>query len=357
MTEPMRENSDSASLLALGTLLLQRRGRIVRFMVAFGLITAALVAFRPKLYPAAAAFVPQGSDPQRSGLASLAGQFGVAVPGTNPAQSPDFYQRILKSRVLLERIARDTLVIPELEGKRIAVVDLFHMPKGPAAWRQELAVRFLYKLVETSATKTTSVVDVTAATEWPSVSLGIVSSLVDGVNAFNQQARRLQASAERTFIEGRLSLAAADQREAEDRLEGFLRANRNYAGSPELQFRHDRIQREVALRQSVYNALAQSYEEVRLREVRDTPVITVLEPAAVSTLARPRRRVLLTLLGVMLGAFLGAVSAFGSEMVRRLRQEGNAAAEELVRTAGEVRDDVLSPMRRLSQRMRSREQV
>jgi uncharacterized protein involved in exopolysaccharide biosynthesis len=354
MTEPLREETDAASLLALGSLLLRSRARIARFMLAFGVLTAAVVAFKPRLYPAAASFVPQAGDQARSGLATLAGQFGIAVPSANPAQSPEFYQRILKSRVLLQRIARDTLVVPELGGGRIAFVDLFKIPKGPPARREEQGGRLLFRLVETSAVKTTGVVEVSVATKWPSVSLGIVASLVDGVNEFNQRTRQLQASAERTFIEGRVSVAAADQRQAEDRLEAFLKANRNYAGSPELLFRHDRLQREVALRQQVYNALAQSYEEVRIREVRDTPVITVLEPAAVSTLPKPRHRVLITLLGVMFGAFVGAVAAFGSGLMARLRKEGDAAADELVRTLGEVRNDLLSPVRWLSQRIPSK---
>jgi uncharacterized protein involved in exopolysaccharide biosynthesis len=355
MTVPMREENDAASLLALGTLLLRRRARIARFMLAFGVLTVAVVAFKPRLYPAAASFVPQGSDPARSGLATLAGQFGIAVPSANPAQSPEFYQRILKSRVLLQRIARDTLVVPELGGRRIAFVDLFDIPKGLPARREEQGEELLFKLVETSVVKTTSVVEVSVATEWPSVSLAIVASLVDGVNEFNQRTRRLQASAERAFIEGRLALAAADQRESEDRLEAFLKSNRNFAGSPELLFLHDRLQRQVALRQQVSNALAQFYEEVRLREVRDTPVITVLEPPAVSTLPKPRHRVLITLFGVMFGAFAGGVTVFASEMMVRLRKEGNAAADELVRTVSEVRDDLLSPIRRLGQRGRSKE--
>lgn len=357
MTEPKREDSDAASLLALGTMLLRSRMRIARYMLVFGVLAVALVIRKPQLFPAAASFVPQGTDPTRSGLASLAGQFGISVPTANAAQSPDFYARILTSSVLLQRIAGDTLVVPELGGRRIAFVDLYEIPKGPAARREELAVRLLFKMVTTTAIKTTSVVEVSVATEWPSVSLKIVSSLVDGVNEFNQRTRRLQASAERTFIEGRLALAAGEQRGAEDRLEAFLKSNRNYAGSPELLFRHDRLQREVSLRQQVYNALAQSYEDVRIREVRDTPVITVLEPAAVSTLPRPRRRLLLVLLGVAFGGLVGSVVAFGSAMMARLRIEGDAAADELVRTMSEVRDDVLSPVRRLSQRIRSKEQA
>jgi uncharacterized protein involved in exopolysaccharide biosynthesis len=120
-------------------------------------------------------------------------------------------------------------------------------------------------------------------------------------------------------------------------------------------FEHDRLQREVALRQQLRTALAQSYEESRIREVRNTPVITVLEPAAVSTLPESRHRVLITLLGLFAGAFAGAIAAFASEMLMRLRAEGDAAAAELVEIGRELWGEVLTPFRWLGGRRRQKQ--
>lgn len=344
---------DAASLLDLGVLLLRRRRTLLRYALLAGVVTAAIVAFEPKEFTASAAFVPQAGEPSASGVANLAAQFGITVPSTNAAQSPDFYQRILQSRVLLQRIAGDTLSVPELGGKRVAFVDLFELPKGPPERRVEQGALMLGKLLQISVTKTTGVVEISVATEWPTVSLAIVASLVDQVNAFNQQTRRLQASAERAFIEGRLAAAATDQRVAEDTLEGFLKANRNYTDSPAYVFQHDRLQREVALRQQLHTALAQSYEESRIREVRDTPVITVLEPAAVSTLPKARHRLVIVLLALVLGAFAGATVVFTSEMLARLRSEGNAAANELLLIGGDLRAEMMLPIRWVAGRRRA----
>jgi hypothetical protein len=54
----------------------------------------------------------------------------------------------------------------------------------------------------------------------------------------------------------------------------------------------------------------QSYEEVPVREVRDTPVITVLEQPALLTQPNPRQRARRGLFGTFLGGLLVVVLSF-----------------------------------------------
>jgi uncharacterized protein involved in exopolysaccharide biosynthesis len=242
--------------------------------------------------------------------------------------------------------------VKELGGRRVPFLDLFKIPSGPVARREEQGVRILGNLVNTSVTKATGVVGLSVTTRWPSVSLAITTALVDGVNDFNQQTRQGQAAAERKFVEGRLGVARTDMRTAEDRLQTFLQTNREFARSPELSFERDRLQRDVSLQQQVYTSLTQSLEEVRIREVRDTPVITVIESPAVATLPEPRQRATRLLFGILLGGVFGAALAFASEAIRRRRQSGDAQAEEFVGTLGEVKGDVVGRVRRLGERIR-----
>jgi uncharacterized protein involved in exopolysaccharide biosynthesis len=187
------------------------------------------------------------------------------------------------------------------------------------------------------------------ATRWPSVSLAIVDKLVDGVNAFNLRTRQGQAAAERKFVEGRLALASSELRAAEDRLERFLTANRQ-SGSPELAFQRERLQRDVTSRQQLFTVLTQSYEEVRMREVRDTPAITMVEPPSVLTERQPLGRLKWVLFGLLLGAFLGGLGAFTREVTARRQKEGDAEAHAFVATLGEVKGEVLRPLRLLREK-------
>jgi uncharacterized protein involved in exopolysaccharide biosynthesis len=352
MSEADWPDRDEASLFALATALLRNRWRIARWMFVGGGLAALVALTTPALYVASASFIPEGNDPSRSGLANLAGQFGLTIAAGNQSQSPDFYTRLLTTRVLLMPIVRDTFVVREMGGRRIPFLDLFKIGRGPVTLREEQGVRGLTRVVNTSVAKTTGVVEVSVATEWPSVSLAIANALLNGVNEFNQRTRQGQAAAERKFVEGRLALAGSDLRAAEDRLESFLRTNREFGGSQELIFQRERLQRDLALKQQVFTSLTQSYEEVRIREVRDTPVITVIEPPSVPTVPQPRGRLLRVLLGIILGGFVGTLVALMSDTINRRRNEGDPQANEFVGTLGEMKGEMLGRVRRFRRRIR-----
>ncbi len=346
MTEDVWRDHDDLSLFAVGTILLRNRWRIARWTLIGGVL-AALAAFtKPALYVASASFIPAGTEQSRSALAGLAGQFGVALPTGNQSQSPDFYSSLLTSRELLSAIARDTFVVQERGGRRVAFLDLFKIDRNSAQGRVEEGVRQLRAIVKPSIVRTTGVVEVSVATEWRSVSLAIANALLTGVSEFNQRTRQGQAAEERKFVEGRLALAASDLRAAENRLEDFLMTNRQFT-TPDLTFQRDRLQRDVALKQQVFTSLTQSYEEVRIREVRDTPVITVIETPSVPTVPEPRGRLVSVLFGLIFGALLGAFIAFVSGAVARRRQEGDSEADEFVNTLGEVKGKMLGRFRRM----------
>ncbi len=352
MTEDIWRDHDDLSLFAVGTILLRNRWRIARWTLIGGVL-AALAAFtKPALYVASASFIPAGTDQSRSAVAGLAGQFGVALPTGNPSQSPDFYSSLLTSRELLSAVARDTFVVQERGGRRIAFLDLFKIDGNSAQRRVEEGVRQLKTIVKPSIVRTTGVVEVSVATEWRSVSLAIANDLLTEVNEFNQRTRQGQAAEERKFVEGRLALAASDLRAAENRLEDFLMTNRQFTSSPDLTFQRDRLQRDVTLKQQVFTSLTQSYEEIRIREVRDTPVIAVIETPAVPTVPEPRGRLVRVLFGLIFGALFGAFIAFVSGAIARRRQEGDPEADEFINTIGEVKGKMLGRFRRLQPRSR-----
>jgi uncharacterized protein involved in exopolysaccharide biosynthesis len=141
-------------------------------------------------------------------------------------------------------------------------------------------------------------------------------------------------------------------RAAEDRLETFLRTNRQYAGSPELTFQRDRLQRSVGLAQQVYTSLMQNYEDVRIREVRDTPVITIVEAPSVHALPEPRGRTRGILVGLVLGAGVCVATVIASGLVVRHPRPEVDDVEELVDALAEMKKELLSPVRWIGGRVR-----
>ena len=274
-------------------------------MIAGAILAGISLFFKPALYRASASFVPQGTDAAKSGLASLAGQFGVSIPGNNGGLTPEFYGQLLRSREILNVIVKDTFTVAELDGKKMSFVEIFEVPGSSPARRQDRALELLREQLSLSVSKTTGIIDVSMATEWPSVSLRIIQIAVEQTNAFNQRARQEQAAAERRFVESRLVVARTELRAAEDRMLRFVQANRTYAASSELTFEHDRLQRELTLQQQLFNSLTQSYEEVRIREFRDTPVISLVDQPNVPATPLARGRLMRLLLGIVVGGLLG----------------------------------------------------
>lgn len=345
MVEAERKDEE-ISLFALGTRLLENRWRIAAWMVTGAVIGILSVANKPILYTASAAFVPQGQgDASAGGLARFAGEFGVTLSGTGQAQSPEFYSMLLHSRTVLTEIANASLTVPELGGRQIPVFELLEVGPGSAAAREEQAVRALRGMIRPSVTRSTGLVQVTVATRWPSVSLAIATRLVQGVNDFNQRTRQGQAVSERKFVEGRLAIAASNLRAAENRLQTFMSTNREFDRSPQLTFQRDRLQRDLMFQQQLFTSLTQGLEEARIREVRDMPVISVVEAPFVSAIPEGKGRRSRAMLGLFLGAVVGVLVTLLTAVMSHYTRETDPAAREFFRALGGLKREVLWPVR------------
>jgi uncharacterized protein involved in exopolysaccharide biosynthesis len=286
--------------------LLQNR-RVISTFGAIGVVVGGAIALlKPAMYEASFSFVPQSAqDDPRGSLSSLAGQLGISLGGGgSTGQSPQLYADILTTREVLGAIATDT-VSPDA-GRRESVADFLGISDRDEAVRRERTFQELRRKVVSSsvATRTTGAVKVTVRTRSAQVSLVIAQRLIDGLNQFNLVTRQSQAGQERRFIETRLAEAKRLLRASEDALQSFLQQNRAIGNSPQLTFEQERLQRDVSLQQQVVASLAQQYETARIREVRDTPVITILERPVLAALPQPRGRVTVLLLATGLACFV-----------------------------------------------------
>jgi uncharacterized protein involved in exopolysaccharide biosynthesis len=332
LTRQFREREqEQISLLWILAVLLRERRTILTFTGAGGIIALLFALFRTPTYTTSFSFVPQQmQDPGRAGLASLAGQFGLSLGTiTGQAQSPQFYADLLRTRELLMPLAADSFSVADARSPRVSLSAFLRVPGANEAVVLDNTMRTLRDNVigSTVVTRTTGVVTVRVRTRSPQVSLGIAERLLAGLNQFNLSTRQSQAAAERRFVEGRLAEGRASLRAAEDALQRFLQANRQIANSPQLTFQRDRLERDVSLQQQLVTGLVQQYEDARIREVRDTPVITVIERPVIAVRPNPQKR-LVTLAAGASVAFLLAVSwvLARDEMSRRRSDRADPAA-------------------------------
>jgi uncharacterized protein involved in exopolysaccharide biosynthesis len=182
---------------------------------------------------------------------------------------------------MLTQAVLSRYVVPsaEAEGDSATgtLVDLWRVGGYDDEARVRAAVSRLDRRLTIRTSREANSVAVTVGAESPSLAVQINARLLELVGEFNKQKRRSRATAERAFAEERLGAAQAELEEAEAEHRRFLERNREYQAAPHLRFEEARLERRVALRQQVYQALAEGYERARIEEVRDTPVITVVE--------------------------------------------------------------------------------
>jgi uncharacterized protein involved in exopolysaccharide biosynthesis len=308
------EDLTLAGLLRFG---LHHRRLILGSGLVALLVVTAVTLMRSRTYTSTARFMPQASKDALGQLSGLAATFGVPVPAADPGTSPEFYAELLKSRDILRRTVETRYAFATADDSMHGtLVDLFEAPgENPAARRDE-AAKILLKSIEVTVGRATGTIDLDVTTPWAELSQQVASRMIQLVSDFNLHRRQTTAGAERRFAEARVAEARDSLRVAEVRQEGFLQRNRDYRNSPQLLLEFDRLQREVTMRQQLYTSLAQSYEGARIDEVRNTPLITLIEAADLPARPDPRlalvKGMLAGLVGLGLGSFIAAVrQAFG----------------------------------------------
>ena len=319
------------SLVMFAIVLLRWWRVIVAAGVLGGILGLTLGLTAGRVYKSEATFIPQGTQ-DVGALAGIGAQFGIRLPtGTGNVWGPPVYVELLRSATLLTPIATDTFNITE-ENRRAALMDLLRIQGPTPPERVMYTVMRLQQIVRVDEDRRLNAVRISVITDWPSLSYALVNRLVDAVNQFNLQTRKSQASAERQFADAQAAAAEQALREAEDRLQVFLQQNRgDVSGIPRLQFTRDRLQRDVQLRGQVLSSLLQGREDARLREVRDTPVITVLEAPRLAVVREPRRSVRKAIMYGLAWTALAVIAVFVLEGLRAMQQSGRPETRELIR--------------------------
>lgn len=299
------------------TRVLRRHARIVVLAAAAtSMAFAAKRIFTPPTYTAKVTFIPENAS-QGVPLPGIAAQLGISVGGGGGSQSLDFYAMLARSPRILES-ALDSTVLGVGAGGATRLLDRYAPGDAPIEERRHRAGRTLRGLIRPTVDKLTGTVTVFVTESTPDIAERIAHLVTELIDDFDKQKRQSRARAERDFIEQQLAEANAALRNAEGASQRFLEQNREFS-TPSLRFANDRLQREVEARQGVAVALAQAYQQARINELRNTPVITVLEPPEGSAIRNARNVLQHALFGLILGGMIGLAVAAFLEMRRRRR--------------------------------------
>jgi uncharacterized protein involved in exopolysaccharide biosynthesis len=203
-------------------------------------------------------------------------------------------------------------------------------------------------------TPKTGVIDLTVTTGNAELSYQIAQNVLDQVNVFNLNNRQKQAAAEREFAERQVGEKRAELRQAESELETFLESNRLYRQSPQLSLEYNRLERQVGMRNQVYSSLVSAYETARIEEVKDLPVIQIIEPPEVPIVANRRGGVRKTAIGMIVGFFIACLVAFARDRMAKNRDAQTDDFLEFSELKREAIGDLTHPWRPISRAWSSR---
>lgn len=309
------EGPQTLSLVTLLNVPLRHVRLIVGIPLVFAVLGVVAILLRSPQYQAESLLKPHASTGATSRLAGLASQFGIGgiAPGTE--DSPEFYASVLTSSDLLRAtVLTEFRIAVAPDGLDTIQTTLLELDGGEPDRRHEdrvqQAVSQLRGRVAASPELASGLLRLRSTAEWPELSVAINRRMIELLHEFNRARRQSQAAAERRWIVSRLDQARVELEGAENELKAFLEENRSIGDSPQLIFERSRLQRQVDLRQQIYLSLAEAHEQARIDEVRNTPVVIVVDrPEGSARSAGPGLLVvtLIALLGGFLVALLVAV--------------------------------------------------
>jgi uncharacterized protein involved in exopolysaccharide biosynthesis len=312
--------------------------------IGCALLTLLLLLLQRPTYTALTTFTPENSSSSGFmsslvGLAGLAGQLGLGTTSSSSV-SPDFFVKVAHSDEVLRSTLLREFTDPDSAAVKRPLLQLLDVKGRSAEERIQRGVRVLRKRTEAAADKTTGIVSLEVSLHSPELAADVAKHMVLLLNRFNLESRQSQSREQRRFSGERLAVAEQELRTAERAELAFLQRNRQYLDSPLLAFEYNRLNRQVQLRQEVYQTLTKAHEEARIAEVRDTPVLTVIDSAVAPVRPSGPRRILGTIVALIVGTALGVLLAYTAAAWSRTRRaptpdylEFRAAMEEARRTA------------------------
>jgi uncharacterized protein involved in exopolysaccharide biosynthesis len=320
--------SAPATPLGIIASVLAHSHRIVLYLLVFGVLGGVYAAVSKPAYTTKVAFIPQ-TESSQSMLVSLAARMGMSVSGNNPEESAAFYARLLQSRPVLLPVVR--MDYTDGDGRRWQTLSDYLKLKGRTqAQREAATVKWLQGNVLVGVDAQSGIVSYSVKAGSAAVSLRIAVSMLEGVQSFNETSRQFRAAAERRFVEDKLAERENELRNAEEGLERFLTDNREFRQAPQLMLQYERLQRDLARKNEIVTTLAQSFEQARIEEVRNTPRISIVEAPVLPAARDSKGVVLFSVLGLIFGALLAGLDVLGREVAARSRAESPLEYERFI---------------------------
>ena len=365
---------EDVSLLDILLILARHKTLIVRTVLIFGLLGVTYALLAPEEFTSEARVVREA---QTDGDISLPGGIspgalsglGINLGGASSGLTSQAFPDVLNSREVRLAVVRDTFRFPDAE-QRMTFVDYVNRPPGVLGYvlnytiklpwtlkdalgraistspapagtteageplipseEEDEALEAIDDMVSASADQETGLMTISVTARGPRLAADLTESFL---NHFTTRVREIRTEKVRErlqFVEGRFQEVEEELETAEERLAQFLERNQNPTTAT-LQFRRDRLQRQVSFKEQLYSELQSQLTQTRLDLQRQQPVVTVVEEPVPPVEKSAPYRFLIVLMSLILGGVVGVGLGFGWKLFadRSEEPEGRKKIEEV----------------------------
>ena len=171
----------------------------------------------------------------------------------------------------------------------------------------ESAIKKFKEHIDVSEDRITGLIKISTTFQDPFIAASIANFIGDQVESYIQKENSAQSTKEKIFIFDRLTIVKKELEDSELELKAFKERNRGYENSPELFMKFSQFFREVEAKKEVYLTLQQQLELARIEEVKQSPILHILDYAVPPTNKSHPRRIAFLIVSLFLGLIVSSL--------------------------------------------------
>ncbi len=351
---------DEIDLIALVQTVWNGRRVILKSTVIFVLLGLVIAFLSSKEFITTVKLVPEAAKQSGlGGLGSIASQFGFAGLGQDANLSegipPEYYPEIMKSLPFMDSLLRYTTYFEEPNDSMSLYAyfgdyqsELFlsklrkytvKLPwtilsalkgetKSGALNNEKPIVQYtekewgvienLRERLNVDIDKKTGIISITVSMPEAYLTADVANKVTELLVQYIKEYRTQKAGEDLEFVRNSMDEALQRFEKAQKELASFR--DESHGQLTEMaRTREQRLQSEYDLTYNVYSALAKRLEDARIKLQEETPVVKVIDPASVPKEKSSPKRMLILVISVFLGGFIGIGVIFGRLMWKNLQ--------------------------------------
>ena len=299
--------------LIVNIIIKYKKAFILKCMIIFGILGSTGSFFLTNYYSAGISLFPaENKSSSSSQLQSLALRAGV-----NLDQNDQSYNitDVAKSRRVAEKVLSNKWNNINLENKTLisfwkldeaGILSKFFNQTYTNEDLLNKGLKKYFMLLDVKEDRRTGLIQVNIEMESPNLAAEVANFIGSEIQSYIQKQNTVKAVKEKLFISGRLIVVKGELEKLEEDLKEFKERNRGYEVSPELFMIYSQKFREAEAKQQVYVTLQQQLELARISEVKQTPIINILDEAKPPVSKSRPNRAIISLLSLLAGFLFGA---------------------------------------------------